>query len=403
MKPAYTAIIGAGPAGLMAAEILSARGFKVDVFEKMPSPSRKFLMAGRGGLNLTHSENLDKLLARYGDRRVHLTGLLTQFPPQAVRDWADGLGAQTFVGSSGRIFPKAMKASPLLRAWLQRLSEQGVVIHTRHDWQGWDEDGALRFATPQGAVTAKPDITVLALGGASWPRLGADGSWVDMLTKLGVDIAPFRPANMGLDIDWSEGFKARFAGKPLKNIGLSFADETVRGEALITRQGLEGGAVYALSAAIREALARGDAAFLTIDLRPDLSLEAVSQRLEKQPLKTTVSNRLRKALKFSPEMIGLYHEQELKPDVPNNIKNLRLRVKSTAGLERAISSAGGIRFESLNPSLELINKPSLYCVGEMLDWEAPTGGYLLQASFATAAWAASNIIKESLKAQPWMI
>ncbi|MGN6207439.1 NAD(P)/FAD-dependent oxidoreductase [Asticcacaulis sp.] len=375
-------IIGAGPAGLMAAEILSAAGKQVEIYDRMPSVARKLLMAGRGGLNLTHSEPFERFVTRYGKRAPLLKPALDAFTPKDLRTWADGLGSETFVGTSGRVFPKAMKASPLLRAWLKRLEAQGVVLHTRHEWRGW-QDGALLFNDD---VRVTPAATILALGGASWPRLGGDGGWTGLLANRGVEIAPFQPANVGFQTAWSAHFANKFAGEPLKNIAVKFAGREVKGELMLTRTGLEGGAIYALSAALRDAIAEDGHADLVIDLRPDLSADQAINKLKRASPKDSLSNRLRKALNLSPAAIALVHE---KPGA--DFKTVTVRLTGVQGLERAISSAGGIRFEALTPDFELKALPGVYAVGEMLDWEAPTGGYLLQACFSTAVAAARAI------------
>jgi uncharacterized flavoprotein (TIGR03862 family) len=383
--PVSIAIIGAGPAGLMAAERLAASGARVVVYDRMPSVARKFLIAGRGGLNLTHSEPMDRFAGRYGKRAAALKLALDAFSPRDLRAWADSLGAETFVGTSGRVFPRAMKASPLLRAWLKRLEGLGVAIHTRHDWRGWEGD-ALLFDTPGSSVRVQPDRTILALGGASWPRLGSDGGWVERLGAMGVEIAPLKPANAGFTVEWTRHFADRFAGQPLKNIALTFAGKTMRGEAMLTRTGIEGGAVYALSGILRDAIASHGYADLTLDLRPDMNGGQVSSKLGRASAKDSLSNRLRKALNLSPAAIGIVHETRAA-----DIKAVPLRLTAMQGLDRAISSAGGIRFEALTPGFELKALPDVYAIGEMLDWEAPTGGYLLQACFATAVMAAKNI------------
>ena len=379
------AIIGAGPAGLMAAGILSAAGRRVTVYDRMPSPARKFLMAGRGGLNLTHSEAFERFVARYGKRAPHLRPALEGFTPKALRDWADALGAQTFVGTSGRVFPRAMKASPLLRAWLARLAAQGVEVRMRAAWRGWDDRGRLLIGDE--AVAA--DAVVLALGGASWPKLGADGGWTALLAERGVQIAPFQPANAGFIADWSEAMQ-RFAGEPLKNIALGFGGRSVRGEIMLTRRGIEGGAVYALSGALREAIRRHGAAEAILDLKPDLNAGQVASRLGRASPKDSLSNRLRKTLNLPPAAIALIHETRAA-----DVKAVPLRLTGMQGLERAISSAGGVRFDALTADFELKALPGVYCVGEMLDWEAPTGGYLLQACFSTAVAAARAIIRRT--------
>jgi len=391
MKRAMTktaAIIGAGPAGLMAAETLSTGGVAVTVYDRMPSVGRKFLMAGRGGLNLTHSESLDKFVARYGAAATHLRPMLEAFPPSALIDWANTLGADTFTGSSGRIFPKAMKASPLLRAWLDRLNRQNVQFRLRHDWRGWSE-GALRFQTPAGDVAETHEVTVLALGGASWPRLGADGGWTSLLQEKGVRIAPLRPANMGFNVGWSELFRTRFAGQPLKNVTLRFGGHTTRGDAMITRYGIEGGAVYALSSALREALAITNPIALDIDLRPDLSQQQIASRLARPQGKESRANYLRKSIGLSPMETNLLRETSTPPE---RLKSIALAITGHQPIARAISTAGGISFDALDDTLMLKAVPNVYAIGEMLDWEAPTGGYLLQACFSTAVFAARAIL-----------
>ena len=380
-------IIGAGPAGLMAADILSQAGLHVDIYDRMPSVARKFLMAGRGGLNLTHSEPFERFVSRYGKTAPLLRPALEAFTPNDLRAWADALGAQTFVGSSGRVFPKAMKASPLLRAWLARLADQGVQLHLRHDWLGWD-DAQLVFAAPIGRLYVKPDATILALGGASWPKLGADGGWTSHLAAQNVGIAPFQPANAGFAVAWTPLFADKFAGQPLKNIAVNFNGREVKGELMPTRYGLEGGAVYALSAALRDAIARTGHADMTIDLRPDLNAGQVASKLGRASVKDSFGNRLRKTLNLSPVAIALMHETQA-----SDVKSVRVQLTAMQGLDRAISSAGGILFDALTPDFELKTLPGVYAIGEMLDWEAPTGGYLLQACFSTAVAAARAILR----------
>ena len=390
------AIIGAGPAGLMAAEGLSAAGVRVTVYERMPSVARKLLIAGRGGLNLTHSEPFEKFVVRYGAAARVLKPILEAFPPKALIEWAEGLGQPTFVGTSGRVFPKAMKASPLLRTWLARLAAQNVAIKTRHEWLGWDEGGALTFRHDGNILTVKPQATILALGGASWPRLGSNGAWAEILSARGVRIAPLRPANCGFSVNWSEPLH-RFAGEPLKGIALSFQGRIVRGEAMITATGLEGGAVYALSAALRNAIGAGGTATLMIDLRPEMSEDAIAAKLARPRGGDSLSNFLRKALTLSPAAINLLREAHGKAlattgvALAKQIKAVPLRLTGAAGIERAISTAGGITFDAVDETLQLRALPNVYAIGEMLDWEAPTGGYLLQATFATASWAANAV------------
>jgi uncharacterized flavoprotein (TIGR03862 family) len=387
------AVIGGGPAGLFAAERLARAGHGVTVYDRMPSVGRKFLMAGRGGLNLTHAEPFDAFVDRYGGAAGRLRPILEAFTPADLRAWAEGLGQPTFVGSSGRVFPQALKASPLLRAWLGRLAELGVEVRTRHRWLGWNEAGALRFATPAGETATIPHATLLALGGASWPRLGSDGAWADLLP----DVAPFRPANMGFDVGWTPVMQA-FAGQPLKGVALSFGDHSVRGEAMVTRYGLEGGAVYALSAALRDAIETAGSAVLAFDLRPDMSVGALTDRLSRGRSGESLANRLRKALRLSPVEINLLREAHGKslPAQPGAlaraIKAAPIRLSGAQGLERAISTAGGVRLEAVDDRLMLRARPGVFVAGEMLDWEAPTGGYLLQASFATAHRAADGAL-----------
>lgn len=392
------AIIGAGPAGLIAAERLAEAGHRVAIYERMAAPARKFLLAGRGGLNLTHSEPLDAFLARYGEARAWLEPAIRAFPPQALRDWADGLGAQSFVGSSGRVFPRAMKASPLLRAWLARLGRLGVALHTGRRWTGWDEGGALRLATRAGGEeTVRPRATLLALGGASWPRLGSDGSWVELLAQRGVAVAPLRPANAGFSVAWSPLMRDRFAGLPLKRVALSFAGRRVPGEAMIDAGGIEGGAVYALSGALRDAIARDGEAVLTIDLRPDLTEPELASRLERRRPGETLSNHLRKAAGLSPVAAAVLRETAggtlpVEPAaLARLVKAAPLRLTGMASLARAISTAGGIRAGEIDRDFMLRRLPGIFVAGEMIDWEAPTGGYLLQACFATGVAAAEGI------------
>jgi hypothetical protein len=394
----HVAIIGAGPAGLAAAETLAQHGLRVTVFERMPSPARKFLMAGRGGLNLTHSEALETFLPRYGLGAPHITRFIEAHPPVDVVAWAEGLGQETFVGSSGRIFPKAMKASPLLRAWLRRLDALGVEIRLRHTWLGWGDNGQP-LISDNGAPPAAfhCDATILALGGASWPRLGSDGSWRATLEANGITVTPLVASNCGLLIDWSDHFRSRYAGEPLKRVAVTFEGDTQRGEAVVTRQGLEGGAVYALSSTIAARTQGGGWANIVLDLKPDEPHEIIANRLRRPRGKDSVANWLRKCLKLSPAAIGLLREAQRElpaepDDLARLIKALPLTVKGTSGLDRAISTSGGVAFDALDDNLMLKSRPGTFVAGEMLDWDAPTGGYLLQATLSTGGAAANGVI-----------
>ena len=399
----HVAVIGAGPAGLMAAEVLAQDGVTVSVYDAMPSAGRKFLMAGRGGLNLTHSEPLPEFLTRYREATPHLNAAIEAFPPQALRDWSEALGQETFVGSSGRVFPKAFKASPLLRAWLRRLDSLGVRLALRHRWTGWNEHGHLRFDTPHGVHAIEPSAVVLALGGASWPRLGSDGGWAETLAAKGVKISRLRPANCGFTVGWSDIFRDRFEGQPLKGIELNFGSHNVRGETIVTRSGIEGGAIYALSAELREAIDKSGAATLHVALRPDLEMKDLVAKVSAPKGKQSLSNFLRKAVNLSPVAIGLLQEAakasgaslaSMSPaELANLINAVPIQITGTAPIARAISTAGGISFDELDGDLMLRRLPGVFAAGEMLDWEAPTGGYLLQASFATGAAAGRGVLK----------
>jgi hypothetical protein len=362
-------IIGAGPAGLMAAEVLAEAGHRVTIHDHMPAPARKFLLAGRGGLNLTHSEPLDTFLERYGEAQAFLEPAIRAFPPDALVAWANGLGIETFVGSSGRVFPKQMKASPLLRAWLRRLDALGVKLVTRAEWQGFD-------GTP----------TILALGGASWPQLGSDAKWLPLFAEKGITVHPFKPANSRFLVHWSPIFRDKFSGTPVKNIALTYAGKRVRGELMISQEGIEGGAIYALSKGLREKPGHP----VIIDFRPDLTEEVLAQRLTKPRGKDSLSNYLRKVAGLSPVAINLLRETGTAPDA-RGIKAMPLKLERPAGLIRAISSAGGVARDEVDENFQLHKVPLTYCVGEMLDWEAPTGGYLLQACFSTAVTAARHL------------
>jgi uncharacterized flavoprotein (TIGR03862 family) len=389
-------VVGAGPAGLAAAEVLAQAGVSVTIHDRMPNPARKFLLAGRGGLNLTHSEPLDTFLSRYGEARPHLEPAIRAFTPDDLRAWCEDLGIETFVGSSGRVFPKQMKASPLLRAWLARLGELGVQLVTRSRWTGWEGD-ALAFETPDGAVLENADAAIFALGGASWPRLGSDGSWQEAFTAHGATIAPLRPSNSGFLVRWSDVFREKSSGEPLKRAHFQFGGREARGEAIVTRYGIEGGAIYALSSALREAIESSGSATLQIDLLPDMTIDALAARLA-IGTKDSMANRLRKA-GLSPVRASLIREDEAGPtlpatphDIARRIKGARIRLSGIAAIDRAISTAGGISWGSLNTDYSLKADPRTFVAGEMLDWEAPTGGYLLQACFATGRAAARGAL-----------
>lgn len=402
LNDSHIAVIGAGPAGLMAAEVLAQGGAPVTVYDAMPSAGRKFLMAGRGGLNLTHSEPLPQFMARYREAAPKLRAAVAAFPPDALRAWSEAQGEPTFVGTSGRVFPKAFKASPLLRAWLRRLDAAGVRFAFRHRWMGWDGEGRLLFRTPDGVAAVAADATVLALGGASWPRLGSDGSWVELLAAKGIAVSKLRPANSGFTVAWSNVFRDRFEGQPLKGVALTVGAHTSRGEAMITRSGIEGGAVYALSAELREAVLNLGQATLMIALRPDLDAAALTTRLSGVRGKQSLANFLRKAAQLSPVGIGLMQEAAIASGRPlaafspaelaDLINAVPVRLTGVAPIERAISTAGGITFEELDDCFMLHKLPGVFVAGEMLDWEAPTGGYLLQASFATGATAGRGVL-----------
>ena len=391
--PRTVSIVGAGPAGLMAAEVLARAGVAVTVHERMASPARKFLLAGRGGLNLTHSEDQSLFLSRYGPAEAAVSDWIDAFSPDALAAWAEDLGQATFVGSSGRVFPRAMKASPLLRAWLGRLNTLGVVLKTRSRWTGWSPQG-LTFE--DGSIE-QADAVVLAMGGASWPRLGSDGAWVPALEEAGVEVTPLRPSNAGFDIAWSDILIARAAGQALKPVGLSFGGQTLKGEVMLTRYGIEGGGVYALSAALREAIARDGEAILMLDLRPDLSEAALAERLGRPRGKDSMTNHLRKAGGLSAAAIAVL--RDIPGEMPagaeklaKRIKAVRLKLTGMQGLERAISSAGGVALGAVDQALMLTARPGVFVAGEMIDWEAPTGGYLLQASFASGVVAANGVL-----------
>ncbi len=378
----------------MAAEQLAQAGRAVAVYDRMPSVGRKFQLAGRGGLNLTHSEPLNRFLDRYGPARSVLEPAIAAFPPDALRAWCAGLGHETFVGSSGRVFPHSFKATPLLRAWLGRLAGLGVRFHMGHRWVGWDATGALRFVAGAGEVLVRPAATVLALGGASWPRLGSDGGWVELLRARGVVVNALRPANCGFLHEWSPVFRERFAGEPLKRIAATFGGVTVRGEAMLTADGIEGGVIYALSRALRDAIDAEGSATLLLDLRPDLEAAALAQRLGGHG--QSLANALRKG-GLAPAAAGLVREVDAGGSLAERVKAVRLRLVGTRPIERAISSAGGVALAELDAGFMLRRLPGVFVVGEMLDWEAPTGGYLLQAAFSTGIAAASSVVALMLR------
>lgn len=387
------AIIGAGPGGLMAAESLARLGYTVDVYDHKPSPARKFLMAGRGGLNITHSEPIDSFLQKYGEAAEFMRPMIGYFTPQNMRIWCAELGEETFIGTSGRIFPKSFKSSPLLRSWLERLSNLNVRIHPRHHWTGWNEKGELAFTTPEQKFI-KADATILALGGASWPKLGSDGSWVNELEKHNIEIAPLRPANCGFCVNWSDIFKSKFAGTPLKSITLTHEGKLINGEIMISEKGLEGGVIYALSKSIRTAIETKASTTLTIDLKPDLTIKQLEEKLSHPRGRDTQTNFLRKQTNLSPAAINLLYEcgDKTKP-LAQQIKQIQIPLTQPCPIDRAISSAGGIKLDELDKNLMLKKMPSVFAIGEMLDWEAPTGGYLLQATFSMGVFVAQGVDK----------
>jgi uncharacterized flavoprotein (TIGR03862 family) len=393
------AVIGGGPAGLMAAEVLAQGGVRVEVYDAMPSVGRKFLMAGKGGMNITHAEPFEAFLSRYGTQRDRIEPLLRTFPPAALREWIHGLGIETFVGTSNRVFPADMKAAPLLRVWLHRLRENGVHFHARHRWYGWDEQGALRFSTADGERTVNADALVLALGGGSWPQLGSDGAWVSLLAQRGVAIAPLRPANCGFDVQWSAHFRERFAGEPLKSVAASFGDVRKQGECIITGHGIEGGLIYALSAALRDEIEHNGQATLHLDLLPDFSLQRVQTEVSHPRGSRSLSSHLQSRLGLKGVKANLLREAlsaEQMHDMAllaRTIKALPLRLIAARPLSEAISSAGGVAFAAMDEKLMLRELPGVFCAGEMLDWEAPTGGYLLTACFASGHAVGNGVLE----------
>ncbi|MCU0072020.1 TIGR03862 family flavoprotein [Pseudomonas koreensis] len=390
-SPAHVAIIGGGPAGLMAAEVLSQAGVRVDLYDGMPSVGRKFLLAGVGGMNITHSEAYPAFLSRYAERAPNIAPLLRAFDADALCRWIHELGIETFIGSSGRVFPTDMKAAPLLRAWLKRLRDSGVVIHTRHRWLGWDENGALRIDSPEGEKTLNPDATLLALGGGSWSRLGSDGAWMLPLEQRGVGLAPLQPSNCGFEVQaWSEVMVNKFAGAPLKNIAIGLNDDVPRlGECVITATGIEGSLIYALSAPIREAINVHGVATIHIDLLPGRPVDKLQAALSKPRGSRSMAKHLHSQVGIDGVKAALLRELTdaatfADPELlARAIKALPLTLVKTRPLDEAISSAGGVTFEAMDERLMLKALPGVFCAGEMLDWEAPTGGYLLTACFAS--------------------
>ncbi len=420
----HVAVIGGGPAGLMAAEVLIRGGARVDLFDAKPSVGRKFLVAGKGGLNLTHAEPREKFISCYGERRAQIEPLFDAFGPEALREWARGLGVETFVSSSGRVFPVGLKAAPLLRAWITRLRAEGVTFHLRHQWMGWafpdtregaspkiiggDADESLVFATPRGELTVSPDAVVLALGGGSWPKLGSDGGWVDALVARGVAVAPLKPANCGFDVGWTEHVR-RFAGQPVKPAVLTFKDARgnefhQRGEFVVTETGFEGSLIYAASALLREEIAWAGRAVIELDLTPDVSLKTLTEKLARPRGSRSMASHLQKQIGLHGVKASLLREvlpAEGFTDparVAAAIKALPFTLTAPRPLAEAISSAGGVKFEELDERLMIRALPGVFCAGEMLDWEAPTGGYLLTACFASGYSAGMGVL-ERMKAE----
>ncbi|WP_347988099.1 TIGR03862 family flavoprotein [Methylomonas sp. AM2-LC] len=400
--PLQVAIIGGGPAGLMAAETLAFAGVQVDVYDAMPSFGRKILQAGVGGLNITHSEPYDSFCSRYGDRQAHLQAIIDKLPPSRLCAWVHDLGIDTFIGSSGRVFPTQMKAAPLLRAWLHRLRGAGVRLHVRHRWLGWDNAGALRMVNPDGEISLKPQATVLALGGASWPQLGSDGAWLPLLQAKGVEIAPLQSANCGFEVGWSQYLRDKFAGTPLKAVALTFTDaqgntERRQGEMVISTGGVEGSLIYAFSKRLREQLHADGSATFTLDLMPDRDIVKIIETLSHPRGSRSLSSHLQSRLGLTGLKVALLHEVLGKEQFNHvttlaaTIKALPISVHATRPLVEAISTAGGVCFSNLDKNLMLTNLPSVFVAGEMLDWEAPTGGYLLNACFASGLCAGQGV------------
>jgi hypothetical protein len=402
--PARLAVIGGGPAGLMAAEIARAAGIEVHLFEAKGSVGRKFLIAGKGGLNLTHSEPRPAFDERYRERAREVGAWLDAFDADALREWARGFGIETYVGSSGRVFPMDRKAAPLLRGWVRRLKEAGVQFHVHHRWMGWDDDGVLRFSTADGETDFKADAVVLAMGGGSWPQLGSDGAWVDALAARGVDIAPLQPANCGFDVGWSAFLAQRHAGAPLKPVVAHWNDahgieQALQGECVLTETGIEGSLIYAIAADLREAINRDGATTLHLDLVPGRGLERLQRDLGKPRNGRSMGEHLRRQVGIDGAKIALLHEVLDKPALQDmarvaaTLKRLPLRLLRPRPMAETISTAGGVRFEALDDALMLRELPGVFCAGEMLDWEAPTGGYLLTACFASGLRAGNGAVR----------
>ncbi len=397
----HVIVVGAGPAGLMAAEVLSAQGARVEVFDAMPSAGRKFLLAGRGGMNLTHAEPLEDFLTRYRPQAPQLLQIVRDFPADALRAWVHGLGIETFVGTSSRVFPRDMHAAPLLRAWLHRLRAAGVAFHMRHRWLGWTQGGVLRFDSPGGEVLHQADAVVLALGGASWARLGSDGAWQPWLREQGVDVAPLQPSNCGFDVSggWSAHFTERYAGQPFKSVAIAFEGQVRKGEFVATATGVEGSLVYAFSAALRDRITADGEARFHLDLLPDRSAAKVLAEVSHPRGSRSLSSHLKSRLGLEGIKLGLLHEALTKEQMNDPaqlaaaIKAVPVRLCAPRPIDEAISSAGGVRWEALSEDLMLKVRPGVFCAGEMLDWEAPTGGYLLTACMATGRRAGEGALR----------
>lgn len=392
-------IVGGGPAGLMSAQIIASAGHQVKIYDAMPNFGRKFLLAGRGGLNLTHSQSFEKFVKNYFENQDWLEPCIKEFDANDLQKWCHELGQETFVGSSGRVFPKSMKTSPLLRNWLRKLDNLGVKFFPNHQWLGFDNQDLIFKNRENNLIHEKSDVTLLALGGASWPQLGSNGKWVDILSNYDIKIAKLEPANCGFMINWSDYFKQKFAGTPLKSIALTHNNITHKGEFVITKNGIEGNAVYALSSYLRETIKKDGKAILYLDLRPEMSLENLEKKLAIQN-KKSFSNYLQKAgfanytNSLLRELIGLDKINNANShELANYLKNLPITLIATSDINRAISSAGGIKKESFDDNFMLKNLAGVFAVGEMLDWEAPTGGYLLQACFSTAVRASKGVLK----------